>query len=35
MALHVELVLSQFHASVGVAEVTVADCKNLATAPVT
>ena len=35
MALHVALVLSQFHASVGVAEVTVADCKYLATAPAT
>ena len=35
MALHVALVFSQFHASVGVVAVTVADCKNLATAPAT
>ena len=35
MALHVALVFSQFHTSVGVVGVTVADCKNLAAAPAT
>ena len=35
MALHVALVFSQFQASAGVAEVTVAVCKYLATAPAT
>ena len=35
MALHVALVFSQFHVSVGVVAVTVAVCKYLATAPAT
>ena len=35
MALHVAFVFSQFHASKGVVDVTVAVSKNLATAPAT
>lgn len=35
MALHVAFVFNQFQAAVGVVDVTVVDCRNLATAPAT